>query len=65
MGFILSYLTHRLEADAPRSMMLPARFSSPDLCTESSPKGEGRGKGDNVIAFRFIINFVKPTKPKP
>ncbi len=23
MGFILSYLTHRLEADAPRSMMFP------------------------------------------
>ena len=42
MGFIISYLTHRLEADAPQSMMLPVLFYSPDLCTESSPAGEAR-----------------------
>jgi len=46
MGFIISYLTHRLEADAPQSMMLHFFFSSPDLCTESSPEGEGTWLSD-------------------
>ncbi len=64
MGFILSNLTHQLEADAPQSMMFPVSFSSPDLCLEISPGGGGNSGAQyyNLDRVLSLLELFEPGK---